>query len=53
MYDPLKAQGAKEGTRVGIIGLGGLGVMGIKLAQSLHPRSERGRYVGSEIAPQV
>jgi len=35
MYDPLKVQGAKAGTRVGIIGLGGLGVMGIKLAKAI------------------
>mmetsp|Transcript_81447 Transcript_81447/g.141420 ORF Transcript_81447/g.141420 Transcript_81447/m.141420 type:complete len:419 (+) Transcript_81447:93-1349(+) len=35
MYDPLKAFGAKEGTRVGIVGLGGLGVMGIKIANAL------------------
>jgi len=35
MYDPLMKQGAKQGTRVGIVGLGGLGVMGIKLAKAL------------------
>jgi len=35
VYDPLKAQGAKQGTRVGVIGLGGLGLMGIKLAKAL------------------
>lgn len=35
MYDPLKAHGAKKGTRVAIVGLGGLGVMGIKLAKAL------------------
>merc|ERR1711871_864252 len=35
MYDPLKHHGAKEGTRVGVVGLGGLGIMGIKLARSL------------------
>jgi len=34
MYDPLKAHGA-AGKRVGIIGLGGLGIMGIKIAQAL------------------
>jgi len=35
MYDPLKRYGATKGTRVGVIGLGGLGVMGIKLAKAL------------------
>jgi D-arabinose 1-dehydrogenase-like Zn-dependent alcohol dehydrogenase len=35
MYDPLKRQGAKEGTRVGIIGLGGLGLTGVKIAKML------------------
>lgn len=35
MYTPLKDYGAKEGTRVGIIGLGGLGVIGIRLAKAL------------------
>eukprot|EP00929_Paragymnodinium_shiwhaense_P021891 TRINITY_DN1414_c0_g2_i1.p1 TRINITY_DN1414_c0_g2~~TRINITY_DN1414_c0_g2_i1.p1 ORF type:complete len:426 (+),score=76.44 TRINITY_DN1414_c0_g2_i1:99-1376(+) len=35
MYDPLKAHGATAGTRVGIIGLGGLGVMGVKLAKAM------------------
>mmetsp|Transcript_82760 Transcript_82760/g.229753 ORF Transcript_82760/g.229753 Transcript_82760/m.229753 type:complete len:449 (-) Transcript_82760:327-1673(-) len=35
MYDPLKAQGAGPGTMVGIAGLGGLGVMGIKLAKAM------------------
>ena len=35
MFDPLKRQGATEGTRVGIVGLGGLGIMGIKLAKAL------------------
>jgi uncharacterized zinc-type alcohol dehydrogenase-like protein len=35
MYDPLKKLGAKAGTRVGIVGLGGLGVMGIKLAKAM------------------
>jgi len=33
MYDPLKRQGATAGTRVGIIGLGGLGLTGIKIAK--------------------
>jgi len=35
MYDPLRRQGAKAGTRVGIVGLGGLGIIGIKLATAL------------------
>jgi len=35
MYDPLKKHGATVGTRVGVIGLGGLGTMGIKLAKAL------------------
>ena len=35
MYDPLKKRGATKGTRVGIVGLGGLGVMGVKLAVAL------------------
>lgn len=35
MYDPLKHWGAKEGTRVGIAGLGGLGQMGVMLAKAL------------------
>jgi len=35
MFDPLMRQGAKAGTRVGIVGLGGLGVLGIKLAAAL------------------
>lgn len=35
MYDPLKHFGAKPGSRVGILGLGGLGTMGVKLAKAL------------------
>lgn len=35
MYEPLKTYGAKEGTRVGIVGLGGLGIIGIKIAKAL------------------
>jgi D-arabinose 1-dehydrogenase-like Zn-dependent alcohol dehydrogenase len=35
LYDPLMAHGATAGTRVGIVGLGGLGVMGLKLAKAL------------------
>ena len=32
MYDPLKIHGVTKGTNVGIVGLGGLGEMGLKLA---------------------
>mmetsp|Transcript_26085 Transcript_26085/g.46384 ORF Transcript_26085/g.46384 Transcript_26085/m.46384 type:complete len:361 (-) Transcript_26085:173-1255(-) len=35
VWDPLRHWGAKEGTRVGIIGMGGLGMMGLKLAKAL------------------
>lgn len=35
MYEPLQTYGAKEGTRVGIVGLGGLGVIGVKIAKAL------------------
>mmetsp|Transcript_2911 Transcript_2911/g.3941 ORF Transcript_2911/g.3941 Transcript_2911/m.3941 type:complete len:402 (+) Transcript_2911:411-1616(+) len=35
MYDPLKLYGAGKNSRVGIVGLGGLGIMGIKLAKAL------------------
>jgi len=34
-YSPLKTWGAGPGTRVGIVGLGGLGHMGVKLASAL------------------
>ena len=34
-YQPLKYFGAGPGTRVAVVGLGGLGVMGIKLAKAL------------------
>jgi len=34
-YTPLKKYGVKSGSKVGIIGLGGLGVLGIKLASAL------------------
>eukprot|EP00656_Telonema_subtile_P003877 TRINITY_DN11755_c0_g1_i1.p1 TRINITY_DN11755_c0_g1~~TRINITY_DN11755_c0_g1_i1.p1 ORF type:complete len:311 (+),score=48.73 TRINITY_DN11755_c0_g1_i1:283-1215(+) len=37
-YDPLKKYGVKKGSTVGIIGLGGLGQMGIKLAKVLGAR---------------
>jgi alcohol dehydrogenase (NADP+) len=33
-YSPLKYAGVKEGTKVGVIGLGGLGHMGVKFAAS-------------------
>lgn len=35
MYDPLKAFGCKAGMRVGIIGIGGLGQMGVKIAAAM------------------
>ena len=39
MYDPLKHWGASEGNKsVGIIGIGGLGTMGIKLAKAMGNR---------------
>jgi D-arabinose 1-dehydrogenase-like Zn-dependent alcohol dehydrogenase len=34
-YEPLKRLGAKLGTRVGVVGLGGLGVMAVKLARAM------------------
>jgi uncharacterized zinc-type alcohol dehydrogenase-like protein len=34
-YSPLKRFGAKKGTRVGVLGLGGLGHMGVKLAAAM------------------
>ena len=34
MYDPLAVNDAKNGTRVGIVGLGGLGQMGVKVAKA-------------------
>jgi uncharacterized zinc-type alcohol dehydrogenase-like protein len=35
LYSPLKHWGAKEGMRVGVMGLGGLGHMGVKFAKAL------------------
>jgi len=35
MYDPMRCYGVKEGHNVGIIGLGGLGQMGIRVAKAL------------------
>jgi len=35
MYDPLRALKAKAGTSVGIAGLGGLGMLGIKIAKAM------------------
>ena len=35
LYSPLKHWGAKPGMRVGIVGLGGLGHMGVKFAKAL------------------
>lgn len=34
-YSPLRHWGAKEGTRVGVVGLGGLGHMAVKLAHAM------------------
>ena len=34
-YSPLKRHGVKKGQRVGVVGLGGLGHMGVKLARSM------------------
>ena len=34
MYDPLVVNNAQNGTRVGIVGLGGLGQMGVKIAKA-------------------
>jgi uncharacterized zinc-type alcohol dehydrogenase-like protein len=34
-YSPLKRFGVKEGSKVGIVGLGGLGHMGVKIAASM------------------
>lgn len=35
MYSPLSTYGVKQGSKVGIVGLGGLGQMGIKIAKSM------------------
>jgi uncharacterized zinc-type alcohol dehydrogenase-like protein len=35
LYDPLRRYGAKAGTRVGIVGIGGLGHVGIKVAKAM------------------
>lgn len=35
MYEPLKVYKAKAGSKVGIVGLGGLGLTGIKIAKAL------------------
>jgi len=35
LYDPLKRNGAKEGTRVAIVGIGGLGDVGIRIAKAI------------------
>ncbi len=39
LYSPLKHWGAGPGKKVGIIGLGGLGHMGVKLAHALGART--------------
>eukprot|EP00960_Hanusia_phi_P039500 753915-Hanusia_phi.AAC.31 len=35
MYDPIVEHGVKAGTKIGIVGLGGLGMMGIKIAKAM------------------
>jgi len=35
LFDPLRRYGTKAGTKVGIVGVGGLGTMGIKIAKAL------------------
>lgn len=35
LYDPLVRYGAKPGSKVAVVGLGGLGIMGIKLAKAM------------------
>eukprot|EP00927_Polykrikos_kofoidii_P002727 TRINITY_DN1108_c0_g1_i4.p1 TRINITY_DN1108_c0_g1~~TRINITY_DN1108_c0_g1_i4.p1 ORF type:complete len:455 (-),score=63.31 TRINITY_DN1108_c0_g1_i4:34-1290(-) len=35
MYEPMKSHGVKAGSRVGIVGLGGLGITGIQIAKAL------------------
>ncbi len=60
LYDPLRRYKAKAGTRVGIIGIGGLGQMGVKLAKALGcvvtaiTRSEsKGRFARSVGADNI
>ena len=35
LFDPLRRYGATKGTRVGIVGIGGLGQMGIRIAKAM------------------
>jgi D-arabinose 1-dehydrogenase-like Zn-dependent alcohol dehydrogenase len=35
LFDPLRRYGATKGTKVGIVGLGGLGQMGVRIAKAL------------------
>jgi uncharacterized zinc-type alcohol dehydrogenase-like protein len=35
LFDPLRRYGAKQGTKVAVVGLGGLGAMGIQLAHAM------------------
>jgi len=35
LYDPMRVYGVKAGTRVGVIGIGGLGSIGVKIAKAL------------------
>jgi len=58
MYDPMRRYGVKFGTKVGIIGLGGLGQMGVKIARALGAsvtvisQSERKRTLAMSIGAQ-
>jgi D-arabinose 1-dehydrogenase-like Zn-dependent alcohol dehydrogenase len=35
LFDPLRRYGATKGTKVAIVGIGGLGIMGIKIAKAM------------------
>jgi alcohol dehydrogenase (NADP+) len=35
LFDPLRRYGAKVGTRVGVVGMGGLGQLGVKIAKAM------------------
>jgi D-arabinose 1-dehydrogenase-like Zn-dependent alcohol dehydrogenase len=35
LFDPLRRYGATVGTRVGVVGMGGLGTMGVKIAKAM------------------
>ena len=38
LYDPMRKFGVRAGTRVGVVGVGGLGTIGIKIAKALGAR---------------